>query len=84
MASDPDRIHIMVTLTDEGVEQASDVQAAATSLGLRVEKYNPLAGVVFGSGTEQTMRVLKTVPGVQSVREEGGAFVPPMDGFLPL
>jgi hypothetical protein len=70
---------IVVTVTDEALENIQAVADKLASEGMKVENVLPVTGVISGSCPASKKAKLRKVEGVQSVEDEVQVQLPPAD-----
>jgi phage-related protein len=76
-------VQFMITAADQKVSELDDLAKSLREKGLTVHKTIPRAGAIVGSGDSSLVDALKSVKGVQDVREERTFQLPPMDEKIP-
>jgi hypothetical protein len=64
---------IVVTVTDEALENIERVAEALSAKGMKVHRVMPHTGVITGSYASSNRSALKKVAGVMSVEDEAAA-----------
>ena len=70
---------VIVTVTDERLNDIKEVADQLVARGMRVERVLPVTGVISGSVASFQLAALREVDGVTSVEEEVTAVLPPRD-----
>ena len=68
---------IIVTVTDDALNNINELAAQLSAKGMKVDQVMPLTGVISGSAASTKMSDLKKVKGVLSVEEEVTVELPP-------
>lgn len=68
---------IIVTVTDEMLENIDQVAEQLSSGGMKVDNVLPMTGVISGTCADSDISTLEQVEGVMSVEEEATATLPP-------
>src|SRR5262245_48925604 len=68
---------VVVTGTDEGVEDIQNIAQKLSAKGMKVDKVMPITGVITGSLDSGSRAALKAVEGVHSVEDELEVHLPP-------
>lgn len=73
---------IVVTLSDEGVQDIDRVAKDLTAKGMTIDRVLRLTGTITGSSASAAVASLKEVKGVSGASTERSAELPPSDSKL--
>ena len=77
------KVNLLVVVDDAHVGEISKVADALAQKGLQIEQTSEISGTIVGQIEEEKADVLKSIEGVQQVREEATYQLPPLDEESP-
>ncbi len=64
---DVERVEILVSIADDWLERADEVEAALRRAGVEIDSRLEATGIIVGTATEDVTRGLGSIPGVAAV-----------------